>query len=74
MSKVKPQVRGTTFHIPADPMRVELEQIKQRQRNRKTNGIPKDPSNEYLAQMLSDVLENLARVENQLNAIIAKWK
>lgn len=60
------------FRVPADPMRVELEQIKQRQKDRKAKGLPKNIANEYLAQMLSDVLENQARIENMLNELRRK--
>lgn len=53
------------FHIPANPMRIELEQIKQRQRQRKQQE-PEKVTNKMLYEMLSDVLENQARIMNYL--------
>lgn len=59
------QKRG--FKIPANPATTELKDIKKRQLERKTEGKPAEITNEVLYDMLFDVLENLARVENALN-------
>ena len=53
------------FHVPANPMRIELDQIKKRQKERKTKK-PEKITNELLYEMLSDVLENQARIMNYL--------
>ena len=53
------------INIPIDHKRLELEQIKQRQRERKQNK-PVKTTNEQLFDMLSDVLENQARIINFL--------
>lgn len=54
---------------PADPKRLELEQIKQRQKQRKQEGKPAKVANDILYEMLSDVLENQARFENMLKKL-----
>lgn len=53
------------FHVPANPMRVELDEIKKRQKERKTKK-PEKVTNELIYNMLSDVLENQARIMNFL--------
>lgn len=58
--------------IPADPMITELQQIKQRQKDRKVAAIPKNITNDVLYQMLSDTLENQARLENKLNRLLGE--
>jgi hypothetical protein len=55
----------TKFHVPANPMRVELDKIKKRQRERKAKK-PEKITIELLYEMLSDVLENQARIMNFL--------
>ena len=52
--------------IQPDPMQEELRIIKQRQQQRKEQGIPAKATNEMLYEMLSDVLENQARIMNYL--------
>lgn len=52
--------------IQPDPMREELKQIKQRQKQRKEQGIPKNVTNTQLYEMLFDILENQARIMNYL--------
>lgn len=59
----------TGFKIPIDPFKQEHREIKARQRDRKTKGKPGKVSNEMLYEMLSDILENQARIENMLNKI-----
>jgi hypothetical protein len=53
------------FHVPAKPMRVELDAIKARQKERKAKK-PEKITNDLLYEMLSDVLENQARIMNFL--------
>jgi hypothetical protein len=62
------------IHIPADPARVELDQIKERQLDRKSivsAGIG-NQGYEALYQMLYDIIENQARTENKLNKLLGK--
>lgn len=56
-------------HIPVDGKRVELDQIKQRQRARKADGMTQKVTNEALYQMGLDILENQARQENTLREL-----
>ncbi|GBF34157.1 hypothetical protein DCCM_3269 [Desulfocucumis palustris] len=53
-------------------MRVELEQIKQRQVQRKQEGKPSKITNDMIYEMLSDVLENQARIENMLRKLTSQ--
>lgn len=55
-----------TFQKPVNQSAEELRQIKARQRARKQAGKPAKVSNETLYEMLSDILENQARIENIL--------
>jgi hypothetical protein len=58
------------LHVPVDKMRVELEEIKQRQLDRKNNLVDnKKITNQMLYHMLYDILENQARLENKLNEL-----
>jgi len=57
------------INIPVDNMRLELNQIKLRQKERKLNDTIK-PTNKDIYEMLIDVLENQARIENMLNKLI----
>ena len=68
---LKTEKKGKRFHIPADPMRVELDEIKARQQQRKHAGIPGTVKKTNLYQMLSDILENQARIENKLNQLLS---
>lgn len=63
------QAKQGGFLVKKSPQLVELEQIKQRQKERKQKGLPKNVTLEYVAQMLSDVLENQARTENILREL-----
>lgn len=56
--------------IPIDKMRVELDEIKNRQKVRKQAGKPVKVSNETIYEMLSDILENQARQENMLRELL----
>jgi hypothetical protein len=60
------------IHIPADPKRLELEAIKERQRQRKANGKPSKVTNEILYEMLIDVLENQARHEDWIRELMKR--
>jgi hypothetical protein len=60
------------FHVPADHMRVELDAIKDRQKDRKQAEAPEKVTNEMLYEMLFDVIENQARIENALNKLLAR--
>lgn len=62
------QAKG--FHVRPDPVRLRVEEAKHRQRERALQGIPSNPSNAYIAAMLSDMLENQARIENMLKRIL----
>ncbi len=53
------------FHVPANLMRVELDAIKKKQKERKEEK-PEKITNELLYGMLSDVLENQARIMNYM--------
>ena len=57
------------INIPVDNMRLELEEIKTRQKQRKSNNKSK-PTNNDIYEMLIDVLENQARIENMLKLLI----
>lgn len=58
------------IHIPANPKRIELEAIKECQRQRKARGKPQKVTNEMLYEMLMDILENQARHENWLKELM----
>jgi len=58
------------INIPIDNMRVELEEIKTRQKQRKQNDEFIKPTNKDIYNMLLDVLENQARIENMLKLLI----
>lgn len=58
------------IRISANPKRLELEAIKQRQRKRKAAGKPSKVTNEILYEMLMDVLENQARHEDWLKELM----
>ena len=58
------------INIPIDNMRVELEEIKTRQKQRKQNDEFIKPTNNDIYEMLIDVLENQARIENMLKLLI----
>lgn len=58
--------------IPVNQMRIEAEQIKTRQKTRKAAGVPKNVTPEMLYEMLFDILENQARIENKLNRLEEK--
>lgn len=60
------------IHIPADPKRLGLEAIKERQRQRKANGKPSKVTNEILYEMLIDVLENQARHEDWIRELMKR--
>lgn len=60
------------MRIPVDKMRVELDEIKTRQKARKQSGKPAKVTNEMLYEMQSDILENQARLENLLRELLAK--
>lgn len=60
------------IHIPADPKRLKLEAIKERQRQRKANGKPSKVTNEILYEMLIDVLENQARHEDWIRELMKR--
>lgn len=54
----------------SDPQRQELDAIKARQKARKEAGVPAQVTNKELYQMLSDILENQAKIENRLMKIM----
>jgi len=54
------------FAIQPDLMREELKEIKQHQLQRKEQGTLTNVTNEILYEMLSDILENQARIMNYL--------
>lgn len=58
------------FHRPADQARQDLAAIKARQKARKEAGVPAQVTNKELYQMLSDILENQAKIENMLTKIM----
>jgi len=58
------------IHIPANPKRIELEAIKERQRQRKAHGKPQKVTNEMIYEMLMDILENQARHEDWLKKLM----
>ena len=55
------------FHVPINKMRKELDEIKARQKQRKAQkGPQEEATNNVLYTMLSDILENQARIMNYL--------
>lgn len=77
MAIKKPLPKKTHFHIPADPLRVQSEEIKARHNSRREKGLQniKDTgatnvTNEMLFEMLNDVLERQEILENRLQSII----
>ena len=55
------------FHVPINQMRKELDEIKARQKQRKAQkGPQEEATNNVLYTMLSDILENQARIMNYL--------
>jgi len=52
-------------NIPTDQKRLELDEIKKRQKQRKQNK-PSKITNDMIYEILSDVLENQARIMNFL--------
>jgi len=60
--------------IPADKMREELDEIKARQKARKQAGIPPKVTMEMLYEMQLDILENQARQENMLRALLSRGR
>lgn len=47
----------------------EIVEVKRRQRERRSTGRPKRITNEMLYDMLSDVLENQAYLENEIRKL-----
>lgn len=58
--------------IPVDSQRVELEEIKARQKARKGSGKPAKVTMEILYEMQMDILENQARQENWIKELKGK--
>jgi len=58
--------------IPVDKQRVELDEIKARQKARKQAGKPAKVTNEILYEIQMDIMENQARIENKLNELLAR--
>lgn len=58
--------------ILIDKMRVELDEIKARQKARKQAGTPAKVTIEMLYEMQMDILENQARQENMLKEMLGK--
>lgn len=77
MATKKPLSKKTHFHIPADPLRIQSEDIKARHISRKENGLQhiKDTgatniTNEMLFEMLNDVLERQEILDCRLQKIM----
>lgn len=77
MATKKPISKKTHFHIPADPLRVQSEEIKARHDNRKEKSLQNIKSsgatnvtNEMLFEMLNDVLERQEILDNRLQKIM----
>lgn len=62
------------YRKPVNPINEELRQIKARQKARKQAGKPAKVTNEMLYEMQLDILENQARQENMLRALLARGR
>lgn len=60
------------INIPVDLKRLELDNIKARQKARKEAGTPKNVTLEMIYQAQIDILENQARQENMLWELLAR--
>lgn len=58
------------FKIPIDQLRVNVEAVKTRQKERMKTGKPQNISLNNIYQMLFDVLENQAQLENKINQLL----
>ncbi|WP_058301143.1 hypothetical protein [Gorillibacterium timonense] len=70
MAAKKTPVKPNHIHIPADPLRIRLEEIQARQSGRRQQGLKSgEVTNETLYEMIADILESQMLIEARLQSI-----
>ncbi|MFP7288271.1 hypothetical protein SFC15_18805 [Shouchella clausii] len=69
MASKKPLTKAGHFHIPADPLRTRLEEIRSKHSERRVSSLKTaEVTNEMLYELLTDILEHQVMLEAKLQA------